>query len=40
MQMDHFLDANNAISDFSADNNNCVSFKFKPKIAGTIEIFK
>ena len=29
-----FLDAKKAISDFPADNNNCVSFKFKLKIVG------
>ena len=29
-----FLNANGAIADFPADNNNSASFKFKTKIAG------
>ena len=32
-----FSDANGAIADFPADNNNSASFKFKTKIAGRIE---
>ena len=32
-----FLDANCAIADFSADNHNSASFKFKTKIAGRTE---
>ena len=32
-----FLNANGAIADFTADNNNSVSFKFKSKIAGKTE---
>ena len=32
-----FLNANGDITDFSADNNNSASFKFKTKIAGKIE---
>ena len=32
-----FSDANGAIADFPADNNNNASFKFKTKIAGRIE---
>ena len=31
-----FLNANGAIDDFLADNNNSASFKFKTKIAGRI----
>ena len=31
-----FLDANNAIAKFPADNNNSASFKFKQKITGEI----
>ena len=33
-----FLNAYDAIADFSADNNNSTSFKFKTKVAGTTEI--
>ena len=29
-----FLDANDNIADFPADNNNCSPFKFKTKMAG------
>ena len=31
-----FLNENGAIGDFSAENNNMASFKFKTKIAGRI----
>ena len=33
-----FLNDYGAIADFSADNNNSTSFKFKTKVAGTTEI--
>ena len=32
-----FLNANGAIADFHADNNNSASFNFKTKIAGAME---
>ena len=35
-RVEPFLNANGAIADFPADNNNSAFFKFKTKIAGRI----